>query len=86
MIYRVLLACLLFPATFLVGGEREQTYLEHRMIPLAREFLHRNPLPCDTNPGVEKVVRPRVEFLTNRPSPFVMSSMRIGKQIHPQVL
>ncbi len=80
MIYRVLLACLLFPATLLVGGEREQVYLERRMIPLAREFLRRNCLPCDTNFGVEKVARPRVEFLTNRPAPFVTSSMRIGKQ------
>ncbi len=80
MIGKVLLACLLLPAALVVGGEREQAYLERQMLPLAREFLHRNSLSGDTNFGVEKVARHRVEFLTNRPAPFAISNMRIGKQ------
>jgi hypothetical protein len=61
----------------LLAGEREQAYLEGKMIPLARQFLHRNGLPYGTNFGREKVVRFKVDFLTNRPLPFVMSSMGV---------
>jgi hypothetical protein len=64
----------------LAGGEREKNYLEGRMVPFAREFIRRNALPYDTNFGVDKIVRYRVEFLTNRPAPFIMSNMRIEKR------
>jgi hypothetical protein len=64
----------------LAGGERERNYLESRMIPFAREFIQRNALPYGTNFGMEKILRYRVEFLTNRPAPFIMSNMRIEKR------
>jgi hypothetical protein len=74
------LSLTLVPVVCLVGGEREKNYLESRMIPVAREFIQRNGLPYGTNFGVDKIFRYRVEFLTNRPAPFVMSSMRVEKQ------
>lgn len=64
----------------LAGGERETNYLEGRMVPFAREFIQRNALPYDTNFGVDKIVRFRVEFLTNRPAAFIMSNLRIEKR------
>jgi hypothetical protein len=78
---RLLFLSLSFGAVLsLAGGEREVNYLESRMIPFAREFIKRNGLPYGTNFGADKILRYKVEFLTNRSAPFVMSSMRIEKQ------
>ncbi len=59
-------ALFLFPA-LVMGGEKEETYLKDKMIPLAQEFLQRigqtNDLPSATN----QVQKYRVDYFKDRP-------------------
>jgi hypothetical protein len=71
------LFCSLISSLLALGQDHEARYLEEKLIPAARAFIGKNGLAYGTNFGREAIIRYKVEFLTNRPAPFVMSSMRM---------